>query len=151
MSGRCTSRRTTSGSSSRVAARAARPPSASTPTSKPSASRSVRAMPRKRRSSSTIRILATFRWWQTRVRFAVRVATLFGRRGTEERPAYGTSPPLPEWNLGAEAGAAGGLALELQCAVERLDTVDEPAESRTLCRVGPAHAVVRDLDDDAAV
>src|SRR5262245_59751065 len=76
-SGSWTSSSTTSGSSSRAAASAARPSPASPTTSKPSDSSNLLAMPRKRWSSSTMRMRATFASSQTPLRPAVRVTTLF--------------------------------------------------------------------------
>src|SRR5262245_14662351 len=90
MSGSWTSRSTMSGSSSRETESAPRPSEASPRTSNPSDSSSLRAIPRKRGSSSTITMLAMPGWSQTPPATAVRISTLFSTR--KEAPVRRLSP-----------------------------------------------------------
>ena len=50
-------------------------------------------------------------------------------------------------DLGGDAGAAAGRALDREAAAERLDAVGETAQARALGRIGAADAVVGDPDD----
>src|SRR4051795_8278936 len=52
-------------------------------------------------------------------------------------------------DLGAQARAAAGRAVDGDRAVERGDAVGEAAQARAAALVGAADAVVGDLDDDA--
>lgn len=79
------------------------------------------------------------RWCGTASHTLVRLALPAGRRLLTER------------KLDPEPRPASGLALELERALERFDSVGETAKPRPLGRVRSADAVVRDLDHDAAV
>src|SRR5688500_11858551 len=58
---------------------------------------------------------------------------------------------LLAWALRRDLGTSPRLALDLEPACKRLDAVDEPAKPGPPGRVGPADAVVGDLDDRGAV
>src|SRR6187551_2880463 len=58
------------------------------------------------------------------------------------------APEAPHRDLRPQPRAAARRALELERAVERGDPVLEPAQARAAARVGPADAVVGDLDGD---
>src|SRR5829696_6147970 len=69
-----------------------------------------------------------------------------GHRGLPRLVACGRQAV---WDLGAQPGSAAGWALEREPAVERLDTVGEPAQAGPLV-VGAADAVVGDGDPEVA-
>ena len=65
-------------------------------------------------------------------------------------PAAGTHDASPLRDLGGETGPVPGNTFHLERSTDGLDTV-EPPQPRPMPRVGPAHAVVLDLDPDPAI
>ncbi len=79
---------------------------------------------------------------------AGRVLDVAEEEGERHRPV----PPArlrATRQLGADAGAAAGRALDVEAAGERLDAVAQAAEAGAAVQVGAAGAVVCDLDHGA--
>ena len=57
---------------------------------------------------------------------------------------------LTHGDLGEDPSARPGTALDTELPAERLDAIAETAQARSSTRVGAAHAVVGDLDDEQA-